>query len=138
MKDFLAQEALIDSPETAVIVTDQGFVPATGQDTLDLPPDAGLDDLQAALDTTAIVRIAFPGFADGRGFTLARRLRLMGFAGHLRAHGHVLADQYAMARRCGFDDVEISADLAARQSQDQWQNRANWQAHDHRSRLLRA
>ncbi|NBT33612.1 MAG: oxidoreductase, partial [Rhodobacteraceae bacterium] len=40
-----------------------------------------------------------------------------------------------MARRSGFDEVEISADLAARQPQDQWLARANWRAHDYQSRL---
>jgi uncharacterized protein (DUF934 family) len=30
----------------------------------------------------------------------------------VRAAGHVLADQYAMARRVGFDEVEIDDDLA--------------------------
>jgi uncharacterized protein (DUF934 family) len=59
----------------------------------------------------------------------------LGYTGRLRAKGHVLADQYAMARRSGFDEVEISADLAARQPQDQWLARANWQAHDYQSRL---
>jgi uncharacterized protein (DUF934 family) len=47
----------------------------------------------------------------------------------------VIADQYAMARRCGFDDVEISDDLAARQPEDQWKFRANWQQNDYQSRL---
>ena len=64
-----------------------------------------------------------------------RRLRLMGFTGRLRARGHVIADQYAMARRAGFDEVEISAELAARQPEDQWRARADWQAHDHRESL---
>ncbi len=82
-----------------------------------------------------MIRIAFPKSADGRGFTLARRLRMMGYGGRLRAHGHVLADQYAMARRSGFDEVEISADLAARQPEDQWRFRADWRAHDYQSRL---
>ena len=136
MKDFLAQEALTETD--AFIVSDAGFAPAIGQTTLDLPSDAGLVDLQAALHATAIVRIAFPSFADGRGFTLARRLRQLGFAGHLRAHGHILADQYAMARRSGFNDVEIDGKLAARQPEPQWRARANWQAHDHRSRLYGA
>ncbi len=48
-----------------------------------------------------LIRVAFPSFADGRGFTIARRLRLMGYQGRLRAAGHVIADQYAMARRVG-------------------------------------
>jgi uncharacterized protein (DUF934 family) len=47
----------------------------------------------------------------------------------------VLADQYAMARRAGFDEVEITAALAARQGQEQWLFRANWQAHDYQARL---
>ena len=59
----------------------------------------------------------------------------MGYTGRLRAEGHVIADQYAMARRSGFDEVAISDDLAARQPAAQWQTRANWQAHDYQSRL---
>ena len=59
----------------------------------------------------------------------------MGYNGRLRAKGHVIADQYAMARRAGFDEVEIDDDLAARQPEDQWLARADWQAHDYQSRL---
>jgi uncharacterized protein (DUF934 family) len=101
---------------------------------LDLGPDTDLADLPP-LDGVQMIRIAFPSFSDGRGFTLARRLRDRGYQGRLRALGHVIADQYAMARRSGFDEVEISADLAARQPEDQWQARANWRDHDYRSRL---
>lgn len=131
MKDLAALEALTDT----VLVTDTGFAPVDGAAVLDLPNDADAEALAEAVQTQATIRIAFPSFADGRGFTLARRLRQMGFAGRLRAKGHVLADQYAMARRSGFDDVEIDRALAARQPEDQWLARANWQDHDHRSRL---
>ncbi|MEM9756047.1 MAG: DUF934 domain-containing protein, partial [Pseudomonadota bacterium] len=55
--------------------------------------------------------------------------------GRLRAAGHVLADQYAMARRAGFDEVEISAELAQRQREAHYQARADWQAHDYQTRL---
>ena len=82
-----------------------------------------------------MIRVAFPSFADGRGFTIARRLRLMGYTGRLRAAGHVIADQYTMARRSGFDEVEITDEMAARQPEDQWQFRADWRAHDYQSRL---
>ncbi len=104
---------------------------------LDLPSDASLDALAGKLEGIDLIRIDFPGFADGRGFTIARQLRLMGYSRRLRARGHVIADQYAMARRAGFDEIEISAELAARQPEDQWLNRANWQAHDYQSRLRR-
>ncbi|MEM1067072.1 MAG: DUF934 domain-containing protein [Pseudomonadota bacterium] len=134
-----------------VIVRDDGFHeedwagPITPADDLpandapalaiDLAPDADLDALLARMNSAALIRIGFPSFSDGRGFTLARRLRDAGYQGRLRAAGHVIADQYAMARRAGFDEVEISADLARRQPADQWQFRANWRAHSYQSRL---
>jgi len=102
---------------------------------VDLGPEADVAALAPYLAQLQMVRIAFPNFADGRGFTLARRLRLMGYTGRLRARGHVLADQYAMARRAGFDEVEISADLATRQPEDQWLFRADWQQNDYQARL---
>ncbi|MDZ4135691.1 MAG: DUF934 domain-containing protein [Paracoccaceae bacterium] len=131
-----------------VIVTDTGFAPDTwgaGFVTLaDIAGHQGAVDLVNTDDPAALaphlaglalIRVAFPAFSDGRGFTLARRLRAMGFAGRLRAQGHVLADQYAMARRVGFDEVEISDDLAQRQPVGQWAFRADWRAHDYQSRL---
>jgi len=122
-----------------VIVTDTGFAQddwTTGFDganVLVLASDASLNDV--SLDGVELVRVQFPSFADGRGFTLARQLRLKGYEGRLRAFGHVIADQYAMARRSGFDEVELSDDLAARQPEDQWLARANWQDHSYQARL---
>lgn len=117
------------------IVRDTGFAPDdwTGP-VLELGPDTDPAAL-APPDAGTLVRIAFPSFADGRGFTLARLLRRRGFAGRLRAAGHVIADQYAMARRAGFDEVEIDDDLAARQPAEQWRARADWRAHDYQARL---
>lgn len=122
-----------------VIVTDRGFGPddwtGAAAEVAELAPGDDPRGLAGRLDGLRLVRIAFPGFADGRGFTLARQLRAMGYDGRLRAVGHVLADQYAMARRAGFDEVEIDAALAARQPEDQWLARADWRAHDYQSRL---
>jgi uncharacterized protein (DUF934 family) len=101
---------------------------------LDLPSDT--DPAQITLTPALrMIRVDFSTSADGRGFTIARALRLRGYTGRLRARGHVLADQYAMARRSGFDEVEISAELALRQPADQWQFRADWRAHDYQARL---
>ena len=130
----------------SVLVTDTGF---TADDwTQSYSKDGAANDCRAvdlASDVDAhaltltpaleMIRVDFPSFADGRGFTIARVLRLRGYRGRLRARGHVLADQYAMARRAGFDEVEIDEDLAARQPEDQWLARADWQAHDYQSRL---
>jgi uncharacterized protein (DUF934 family) len=132
----------------SILVTDTGFgtddwkgefTPLEGANTqsnsLDLNSDVFPADLDVALGDLQMIRVDFPSFADGRGFTIARQLRLLGYQGRLRARGHVLADQYAMARRAGFDEVEIDDDLAARQPEDQWLARAGWQAHDYQSRL---
>lgn len=86
----------------------------------------------------ALLRIRFPNFADGRGLTLARQLRRLGFDGRLRAVGPLLPDQYAMLRRAGFDEVEITKAHAARHAQAHWLARANWRAHDHQARLRAA
>lgn len=130
----------------SVIVTDTGFGPDTWQKgfcaagaandcaAVHLPSDTRPEDVTLS-PTLELIRIDFPSSADGRGFTIARALRLRGYAGRLRARGHVIADQYAMARRAGFDEVEIDEALATRQPEDQWLFRANWRAHDYQSRL---
>ena len=102
---------------------------------VDLASDASVADLAERLDAIDLIRVDFPSFADGRGFTLAAQLRRMGYPGRLRARGHVLADQYAMARRAGFDEVEIDDDLAERQPEEQWLRRADWSAHSYQNRL---
>lgn len=101
---------------------------------LDLASDTQPEDIPLT-PTLKMIRIDFPSSADGRGFTIARALRLRGFTGRLRARRHVLADQYAMARRSGFDEVEIDDALAARQPAAQWRARADWQGHNYQARL---
>ena len=102
---------------------------------IDMPSDGEPAELAESLQNIDMIRVDFPSFADGRGFTIAAQLRRMGFTGRLRARGHVIADQYAMARRSGFDEVEISDDLAARQPEAQWLARADWKAHNYQARL---
>ena len=93
------------------------------------------DDIHAAAAANDSLILEFEAFRDGRGFSLARRLRDIGYKGRLRAVGKLIADQYAMARRVGFDEVQITAELAKRQPQEQWLFRADWQAWDHRAKL---
>lgn len=131
----------------SVLVTDAGFGPATqgpGVSLADIALHQGVVDLANTDDPTSLepvlgdltlIRIGFPAFSDGRAFTIARRLRMMGYTGRLVATGPVIADQYAMARRVGFDAVEIPDDLAARQPESQWLSRADWRDHDYLSRL---
>jgi uncharacterized protein (DUF934 family) len=132
----------------SVIVTEAGFAPEdwTGGfvSLSDIALHQGAVDLSNADDPAALaphlaglrlVRIAFPAFSDGRAFTIARRLRGLGYAGRLRAHGPVIADQWAMLRRTGFTEAEIPDDLAARQPWEQWRFRDAGRAQDYQARL---
>jgi uncharacterized protein (DUF934 family) len=76
--------------------------------------------LASYLARLALVAVSFPSAADGRGFSLARLVRRMGFTGELRASGRLVADQATHALRCGFDTIEIPADLAKRQGEALW------------------
>jgi uncharacterized protein (DUF934 family) len=113
-------------------------------DAATLPDRIGLsigNDIDAEIiaswfDRVDVIAIAFPSFADGRGFSVARQLRQIGYRGTIRATGRLIADQYAHARRVGFDEVAISEDIAARQPEDQWITRAGWRDHFYQKRLL--
>jgi uncharacterized protein (DUF934 family) len=130
-----------------VTVTDAGFGPGTqaevvglaalvDQTAVDLSNTDDPEALVGRLDQLTLIRVAFPAFNDGRAFTIARRLRELGYRGQLLAFGPVIADQYAMLRRVGFDGAEIPDELAARQPADQWQFRASdWREHHYLARL---
>ncbi len=133
-------------PPNTVIVTDAGFAPApareivaladlTDQTAVDLANTDDPEALVGRLDQLTLIRVAFPAFNDGRAFTVARRLRMLGYTGQLLALGPVIADQYAMLRRVGFDGAEIPEDLARRQPADQWQFRADWREHHYQAKL---
>ncbi|MBY0611723.1 MAG: DUF934 domain-containing protein [Beijerinckiaceae bacterium] len=77
-------------------------------------------DLVPYFDRLSLISIAFPAFNDGRGFSIAKGLRLAGFKGELRVFGPLIADQYPHARACGFDTVEVPDDLSTRQPAAQW------------------
>ncbi len=87
---------------------------------IDIPNDVTVESLKGLFESAAMIRIPFPSFADGRGFSLAKQLRQQGYAGRLRAVGHIIADQYGFTRVCGFDEVEIDDEMAKRQPEDQW------------------
>jgi uncharacterized protein (DUF934 family) len=56
----------------------------------------------------ALVVLAFPAFSDGRSYSLARQLRLDGYAGELRATGNILPDQLQYMLQIGIDTFAVS------------------------------
>ena len=91
--------------------------PETG---IHLPNDTDPRALVARFPDLALVSVEFPSFADGRGFSIGRSLRELGYAGRLRATGPVIADQFAYLLECGFDEVAVPEDVARRQPVEHW------------------
>ena len=67
-------------------------------------PEALLDDETiAVLQSAEAIAIAFPTFADGRGYSHARRIRDAGYAGTIVAYGDIGLDQLHYLKRSGCD-----------------------------------
>ncbi len=81
---------------------------------------ADAEALQPLFNRISLITVEFPGFGDGRGFSIARRLRSLGWRGELWADGRMIPDQLAYARAVGFDAARIPEDLLARQSLEDW------------------
>jgi uncharacterized protein (DUF934 family) len=68
-------------------------------------------ELAHCVDGLQWVAVEFPGFADGRGYSIATLLRTRyGYRGELRAVGDVLVDQLFALMRSGFSSFELRAD----------------------------
>lgn len=83
-------------------------------------PDHADNDL-LRLGANQTVAISFGSFADGRGFSLARKLReAHGDAIRLIATGHVLPDQARHSFSSGFDQILISDENLERFGREAW------------------
>jgi len=87
---------------------------------LSVPNSATIEEIAPHLDAADLIAVEFPAFSDGRGLSLAKRLRRAGFDGTLRASGPLIADQFAEALACGFDEIELPETMANRQPVQQW------------------
>lgn len=99
---------------------EEGIPEGAGAVGVHVPNDTDARTLSEHLPRLSLVSVAFPSFSDGRGFSIARRLRGLGFRGELRAAGPVIADQYPMLLAVGFDTIEIPEAMADRQKDDDW------------------
>ncbi len=77
-----------------------------------LDSDQNAEDLGADAASLPLVAVNFPGFMDGRGFSLGRLLReRYGFEGELRAIGNFMRDQLFYLKRCGFNAFDCNGDI---------------------------
>lgn len=74
-----------------------------GNSGVQLEPGDDCRELAEELSRLELIAVYFPAFTDGRGFSMARELRDLGYRGEIRARGHFLPDQVHFLHRCGFD-----------------------------------
>lgn len=73
----------------------------------DLPTARKIGDWLAQHGSAAAVEIRFPKFTDGRGFSVAARLREAGYQGELHATGAISQDLVFHLRRVGFTHFHL-------------------------------
>src|SRR5512135_2136657 len=70
-----------------------------------------IEDIPDDIHRFPVIAVDFHKFTDGRGYTLAYRLRTQyGYRGELRAMGDVLRDQLFYLKRVGFDSFALRED----------------------------
>jgi uncharacterized protein (DUF934 family) len=120
-RDGLVADALVSAEFLPPEALAEGAAPLpAGPLAIDWPSDRDPAGLAPWFDRIETIRVRFPAMGDGRGFSVARRLRSMGFAGRLRAAGPLIADQSAAAWAVGFDELEIPEQVIARQPEATW------------------
>lgn len=116
--EFFAAPAIIVPPETLDAALAER---AEGQKIgIEVPNSFVPSVLLPAQDQLSLIVVEFPKFSDGRGFSIGRMLRQQGYRGTLRANGFLVPDEFGFARACGFDEVEMTEEHAARQPLEQW------------------
>lgn len=75
------------------------------------------EDIPDDVNRFPVIAIDIHKYTDGRGYTLAYRLRKQyGYRGELRAMGDVLYDQLFYLKRVGFDSFAMRADQDMQQA----------------------
>ena len=108
-EDTAPEGATVAVPLARFTEESEDFFATAGRVGVLLSTDADYNDLAPLVNKLAFVVINFLAFTDGRGFSLAVRLRKdLGFKGEIRATGHVIPDQALFLMRAGFDTADIA------------------------------
>ncbi len=116
---LVTTSGFVESPPIDVASLEEKSEIKSGQSLL-IQPDQFLQDVTEQLHAYDRIVIEFGSFADGRGFSLAKRLRNSGFKGKIRARGNMFCEQYRYLLDCGFDEIEITPEQALRQPFQYW------------------
>jgi uncharacterized protein (DUF934 family) len=106
-----AEGATIAVPLARLLEDGDAVFASAGQVGAIIPTGTDFNELEELSQKIAFAIVQFPAFGDGRGFSLAVRLRKdFGFKGEIRAAGPVIPDQALFLLRAGFDSVALEDD----------------------------
>ena len=104
-----AEGETVAVPLVQLLEADEAFFASAGNVGAVIDTETAFDTLGEIADKIAFAVIEFPAFGDGRGFSLAVRLRKdFAFKGEIRAAGPVIPDQALFLLRAGFDTVDAA------------------------------
>lgn len=113
-------------PATGPILVPLAIIDAAREDGrnerigLSVANNTAIETIEPYFGAVDLISVTFPSFSDGRGLSLAKRIRRAGYTGTLRASGPLIADQFNEALACGFDEVKLPDGMAERQPVEQW------------------
>lgn len=96
-------EPVVGPRQPDVVIEPEGFLGDGG----DLPTVRKIEQWLRQHGNAAAVAVRFPKFTDGRGFSVAARLREGGYQGELHAVGAISQDLVFHLRRVGFTHFHL-------------------------------
>ena len=96
-------EPVASPREADLVIEPEGFLAGGG----DVPTARRIAGWMAEHGAAPAVAIRFPTFSDGRGFSVAARLREGGYQGELHATGAISQDLVFHLRRVGFTHFHL-------------------------------
>ncbi len=97
-------------PFTMWLANKEQLLQRQGQLGVQLSGDNDVTEIAADLTHFSVIALQFPGFRDGRSYSIARALRQHHhYSGELRAVGNVLRDQVGYMERVGIDAFEVDS-----------------------------
>ncbi len=109
-----AEGETVAVPLASLLEAEQTFFASAGSVGAVIDTETAFDALGEVSDKINFAVIDFPAFGDGRGFSLAVRLRKdYAFKGEIRATGPVIPDQALFLLRAGFDTIDAADERKA-------------------------
>lgn len=113
----IAHEGYLQQRSSTTLLPFAQWQSNTQTDAVEICTDDDITPLLEVVDQLALIAVHFKDLNDGRGFSIARKLRDAGFNGELRATGAYIRDQLQFLSRCGFNAFVLPEGVSPQQAE---------------------